>query len=353
MLVSQTRIAMADPAALAARLAERLAESEIALETGGGGLVADLGRGRGYLSARAADLTVRVEAADAGDLEMLRTFFASHIVELAQGPLAIAWSGLDRAGTPFSNFREIRLVGIADLGPRLRRLTFAGSDLARFAGDAELHVRLYIPPKGCTRPEWPLQGPDGRTLWPSEERRPEPRYYTLRHVDAARGEVAIDFVMHAEPGPGADFAASARPGDLLGMVGPLGGTVKPASWYLLAGDETALPAIARILEALPRSARGEAVIEVGGPEDELRVDPPPGLRLRWLHRGGAAPGSVEALTRAVTQTPLPAGEDPFVWIGCELAVARALRHHFGTICGLPRDRHAILGYWSRQDRAPE
>lgn len=70
------------------------------------------------------------------------------------------------------------------------------------------------------------------------------RYYTIRRIDAAAGWLEIDFVLHEAPGLAGDFARLARPGDICGMSGPCGLGVKPAGHYLLAGDETALPAIA-------------------------------------------------------------------------------------------------------------
>lgn len=345
MLVSEADIPMADPAGLAARLVDHLVEHEVEFETRDGCTVADLGRGRGSLSVSALSLTVRIEAADRGDLEMLRAVFASHIVEFADEPLEIAWSGLEDTVTTFANFREIRLLRAADLTPHLRRLTFAGPDLARFATDDDLHVRLYFPPPDCAEPEWPRPGADGRTLWPADEKRPEPRYYTLRRIDPSAGEVDIDFVMHADAGPGADFAARAEAGARLGMAGPIGRTVAPAAWHLLAGDETALPAIARILETLPRDAQGQALIEVAGPEEEIPLSPPPGLPVTWLHRGAAPAGCPERLRPALTGLALP--EDAFVWIGCEFDLAKTLRRHFEKELGLARERSLIVGYWAR------
>lgn len=345
MLVSEADIVMADPARLAARLVDHLVEHEVEFETRDGCTVADLGRGRGSLTVTALSLTVRIEAADRGDLEMLRSVFASHIVEFADEPLEIAWSGLDDTVASFSNFREIRLLRATDLTPHLRRLTFPGPDLTRFASGDDLHVRLYFPPPGCAEPDWPRPGPDGRTLWPVDEKRPEPRYYTLRRIDPLTGEVDIDFVMHADAGPGADFAARADVGARLGMAGPIGRTVTPAAWTLLAGDETALPAITRILEMLPRDAHGRALIEVAGPDEEIPLAGPPGLAVTWLHRGMAPAGYPDRLRPALTEIALP--ENAFVWIGCEFALAKAMRRHFEKTLGLPRERSLIVGYWAR------
>lgn len=353
LLVCETDIALSDPAALADKLVEHLVEHEVVFETRDGRTVADLGKGTGVLTVAPGSLGVRIEAADRGDLEMLRSVFASHLVEFAEEPLAIRWSGQERDGAAFANFREIRLVSGLDLTPHLRRLTFAGEDLARFASDADLHVRLYLPPDGLAVPEWPRPGSDGRTVWPAEERRPATRYYTIRSVDVEAGTLDIDFVMHADAGPGAAFAKAARPGAVLGMMGPIGRTVGPASWHLLAGDETALPAIARILEGFSSGARGAVLIEVAGPEEEIGLSAPPGVSVRWLHRGGAEAGLPDRLLPAVRESVWPEGEDVFVWIGCEFDLAKTLRRHVEKERGVSRERHLVVGYWSRSEKEDE
>jgi NADPH-dependent ferric siderophore reductase len=163
------------------------------------------------------------------------------------------------------------------------------------------------------------------------------------------GTLDIDFVLHADAGPGSDFAKRAEPGAVLGMVGPLGRTVRPASWHLLAGCETALPAIARILEGMAPDARGEAFIEVDGPGEELPLEAPSGIAVRWLHRNGASAGSKERLLPALTTAALPEGMETFVWIGCEFQIAKALRRHFEKERGLPKEHQLIVGYWSASD----
>ncbi|GLS46350.1 siderophore-interacting protein [Methylobacterium brachythecii] len=349
MPVTETDIALADPATLAARLIEHMVEHEVVFETRGVSTVADLGRGTGTLTVLARALNVRVEAEDAGDLEMIRAVFAQHIVEFAEEPLEIRWTGLGESPDAFANFREIRLISAEDLTPHLRRLRFSGPDLARFASDEDLHVRLYFPPAGLAEPEWPRPGPDGRTLWPADERKPTPRYYTIRRIDLAAGTLDIDFVLHADAGPGSAFAETAQPGARLGMVGPLGRTVRSASWHLLAGCETALPAIARILEGMAPDARGEVFLEVAGPEEEIPLAKPAGVALRWLHRDGALAGSQERLLDAITAASWPEGAEPFIWIGCEFQIAKALRRHFEKERGLPKERQLIVGYWSVDD----
>jgi NADPH-dependent ferric siderophore reductase len=118
------------------------------------------------------------------------------------------------------------------------------------------------------------------------DRRPVTRTYTLRRVDVPRQQLVIDFVVHGDEGIAAPWAAHAEPGDLLTMSGA-GGAYQPdpgCDWHLLAGDESALPAICSALEALPADAHGIAYLETCDPGEYLDVTPPSGIEVSWLHR---------------------------------------------------------------------
>src|SRR6201992_3855410 len=120
---------------------------------------------------------------------------------------------------------------------------------------------------------------------------PVTRTYTLRRADPERQQVTIDFVVHGDAGIAAPWAAHAEPGDLLAMSGA-GAAYRPdpdCDWHLLAGDESALPAICSALEALPGDARGLASLGTRDPGEYLDVTPPAGVEVRWLHR--PEPGS--------------------------------------------------------------
>lgn len=344
MLISEATIPLADPARLTSDLVEHMTAHDVACERRSGCVVADLGLGSGSFELVDGALRVRVEARDQGGIEMLRSFIATNIVEFAgQETPIIAWSGCEPAAASFANFRVVRLASSVALSPRMRRLTFAGADIGRFACEHDLHVRLYIPPTGLAVPEWPRPGPDGRTLWPQDDRRPVARYYTVRR--ACADVLEIDFVLHDDPGPGARFACEARPGAICGIAGPLGRTAPPAAWRLLVGDETALPAIARLLESARPDARGLALIAVAGRDEEMPLRHPPGFAVRWLHRDAIEPGSTDCLVEAVSQLDWPDEPDKFVWAGCEVATAKKLRHHLRVERRLARERHLVVGYW--------
>lgn len=333
------------PSAAADRLVAAAEAYGLCFSREGDTLAAGGGFGRLVLTVGTDALHLRAEADDRGLLERLRASVGEQLVALLGEDAAIAWTGDVETGPLFADFREIRVTAVRDLTPRLRRITFRGTDLARFATPDNLHVRLYLPPPGGEVPSWPRPGPDGRPLWPEPHRRPAVRYYTLRRIDADAGELDIDFLLHADGGPGTSFAMGARPGDLCGMSGPCGLGLRPAPWHLLAGDETALPAIARILEELPPAARGTALIEVEDAADELPLRAPAGFIVRWLHRGEG--GTTAPLVEAVRTLTLPSDSaDLFAWIACEFDDLARLREHLRGR-GIDRDRILAVAYWRR------
>ncbi len=192
-------------------------------------------------------------------------------------------------------------------------------------------------------------GADGRPCWPDAPERPDIRIYTIRAIDVSPGEIDIDFVMHeGDDMPGARFAAEARPGDVIGMTGPGGGSAAAADWYLLAGDETALPAIGRILEGLPRQAKAVVRIEVADEGERQDLRSVADVDLQWLFRNGAPAGTTEALAEAIRTVALPRdGRSIFVWTGCEHACFRRTRKYLREECGLARDEHLVVAYWRR------
>ncbi len=346
LLISEARIPFADAAGLASRMIDHLAEHNVAFEAHDGLMIARLSFGTSTLAVEPSAINVRVEASDLGNLEVLRSILASHIIEFAgDTPPTIVWQGHQSNGETLANFREVRLKSAIDLTPHMRRLTFTGGDIARFASDRELHVRLYFPPPDLAKPEWPRPAPDGQILWPPDDRRPLTRYYTIRRIDTATREIDIDFVLHDHAGPGARFAMDAHPGAICGMAGPLGRSARPARWMLLAGDETALPAIARILESLPDTTAGHVLIEVADAREELTLTAPSGMTVRWLHRDGATPGSTRLLIDAIRDVRWPDHRDVFAWVAAEAQTIKELRLHARDIPDVAREQLLAVAYW--------
>lgn len=341
---SETLIPLRDPAAMAARLVEHLAEHGVIFERQGDALVTSLRFGRGVMRVEGGGLRFRATAAELAGLERIRMAIAGHVLLFADGERPDIWWDGPPSGEMPADFRELRVLAVEDIAPRMRRLTLAGQALERFASLDNLHVKLYVPPPGQERPEWPRLAADGRLIWPEPPRRPAQRAYTIRRVDAQKGVIEMDFVLHAHGGPGALFAERAQPGDVCAISGPGGGGLPSARWILLMGDETALPAIARMLESMSPGTAGMAVVEVDDPACEVPVAMPEGFTLRWLHRGAEGHGVVGRLPAALADIGWPPDEDRFVWAGCERAAADRIRQELRAI-GLERAQYRVAGYW--------
>ncbi|SDG00630.1 siderophore-interacting protein [Klenkia brasiliensis] len=232
----------------------------------------------------------------------------------------------------------------APVTPSVVRVTLQGAPEVVAAAAPTLAV--LVPRVGDRAPEWPAVARDGRIVWPQGSHGVSLRSYTARRQDPVTGEVDVDFVRHGD-GPAAAWAAAAAPGDVLGLAStaPLGAGSAP--WLLLAADETALPAVARILAAAAPSTRGVALLEVAGPAEEQPLPVPPGVQVRWLHRGDAEPGTVPLLADAVAALTPPAGEEVFAWVAAESAAVRAVRADLRGRWGLGRAQHHAIGYWRR------
>jgi NADPH-dependent ferric siderophore reductase len=247
----------------------------------------------------------------------------------------------------------LRVVATRQVTPHMLRIEFAGTQLGRFATDGNLHVRLLLPPPRAARAAWLEIGRDGRARRAAGGPEPVYRKYTIRTIDAASGRLAIDFVLHGDTGPGSAWAARARPGDVIGMIGPGGRGVPAAAWLLLAGDETALPAIGRILEALPADARGIALIEVAGAAEQQDLRAPANMTLRWLHRHGAAAGTTTLLADAVREVVFPPEGTVFAWAAAEFTAIRDIRAYLRQTRKLDRQSHLAVAYWRRGEAAAD
>ncbi|PTR40552.1 NADPH-dependent ferric siderophore reductase [Rhodococcus sp. OK611] len=182
------------------------------------------------------------------------------------------------------------------------------------------------------------------------------RTYTVSSVDDENREVAIDFVVHGDEGVAAPWAASAQPGESVRLYGP-GGAYAPradADWHLLAGDESAIPAVAAAVAALPADAVARVVLEVAGPDDEVPLPSPAPVQVTWVHRGGAADevgddraGDNAPLIEAVKAVPWLPGQ-PHVFIHGEAhAVMHGLRAYIRKERGVAAEWASISGYWRR------
>jgi NADPH-dependent ferric siderophore reductase len=241
--------------------------------------------------------------------------------------------------------RLLQVREVSHLTPKMVRIVVGGEALAGFISAAhDDHVKLFFPQPGQDKPVLPTPTPNG-PVYPEGAPRPAARDYTPRRHDAAANTLAIDFVLHGE-GPATRWAAQARPGQFLGVGGPRGSFIVPDDfdWYLLAGDETAIPAIGRRLEELPAGARVIAVVEVADSAEEQQFQSRTHLEMHWLHRAGAEAGNHLLLQRAFTELIVPPGEG-YAWVAAEASAAKALRRYLVDQRGLPKDRVKAAAYW--------
>jgi len=140
----------------------------------------------------------------------------------------------------------------------------------------------------------------------------------------------------------------AQAGDLVGILGPAANGPKPAKFHVLAGDETALPGISRILESLPPETEGHAFLEVDTEADELRLKCPPRVSVHWLHRNGARPGTTTLLADALRSVSWPGNqEEAFFWGGCEHEAFSAIYRHLRKDVKLPKERFVFYSHWHK------
>lgn len=280
-------------------------------------------------------------------LQMSRTMLAEHLFYFAgDEPFELSWSR-PAARARLANLHEATVVSALDVTPNMRRVIVACADVMPFIG-GDMHVRLLVPPKGRP-PVWPGLHDDGRIAWPEGEDALLVRVYTIRAVDIARKELWIDFLQHPAPGlatPGADFARDAEPGDRIALIGPGGGDLPQAERILLAGDESALPAIARIAAEVPADTHLTAIIEVADVAEEQPLPTAGSLEVRWLHRKTYPSGVRNVLAQATMEAIEAVDGETFVWAACEREDIRLIRAALKGR-GHDRKRMYVAWYWER------
>lgn len=273
----------------------------------------------------------------------------------------------------------IQVTDVRRITPHMARITFAGEGLDDFPTWPDQQLKLCFPKPGQTEPRLPDEGADGDVMrWYQaflaipEDERPWMRSYTVRSYDPNRQQITVDFVLHgasasasastadAACGPATRWAASASVGDTLARYGPDAVYARPlpldtADWLLLAGDETALPAIGSLVESLPPGACAVAYIEVADTAEEQRFTTRADVTVHWVHRNGIDAEHGDALLSAVRAAgPFPSGS-AFAWLGGEAGAVRGLRRHLVGERGIDKRQIDFTGYWRRkltQDDAP-
>jgi NADPH-dependent ferric siderophore reductase len=225
------------------------------------------------------------------------------------------------------------------------RVTLGGEELAGFPGHGpDQRIKMFFPVEGQDRPALP-RASSGGPVWPPGEARPITRTYTVRRYDPDAGELDVDFVLHGAHGPAAAWAAGAAAGAWVGVSEP-GGRYEPdpaTDTHLVIGDESALPAIATVLEALPATTSAEVFVEVADVAEEQPLPTAATARVHWLHRGTRKPGT--ALVEAVRSAALPSEGTRQAWVSAESGAVKDIRAFLIDERGLTRRQVYATGYW--------
>ncbi|MFF9058431.1 siderophore-interacting protein [Streptomyces sp. NPDC014882] len=251
---------------------------------------------------------------------------------------------------PF-RFFALHVVRTRRLGPSLVRVSFAGEDLRHFLSDGrDQSLSLFLPHPGQTAPVVPVElGDDWWQGWRElpDDVRAVMRSYTLRELRRDPDEIDVDFVLHTPAGPASAWAGRARAGDRVLLLGPAVADNRAIRFrppddtdlVLLWGDETALPAIASILAALPAGQRVRAWLDVRDARDARDLVTAADAEISWRTDGSC----LDALRAA----PFPSAERPYAWIAGESGSVKALRRHLVHERGIDRRRITFVGYWRR------
>ncbi|MET0296016.1 MAG: siderophore-interacting protein [Microbacterium sp.] len=286
------------------------------------------------------------------------------------------------------------MAAVERLSPSFVRVQFTGDDLEVF-GTAGLdqRIKLILPLADGSVSDIGQQDDeaiDAGTWYekwravPSDVRSPL-RTYTVRRIDAAARLLTVDFVVHHDAGPAGAWAETAAPEQDLVIVGPderSEGSRLGLDWHpgtakrvVLAGDETAVPAISSILESLDAAYDVDAFLEVPTAADFLPLDVPSNVRVTWIARDdrehgialmdavtgwSASAGDVLAAAAAprrqeladvdvdrelIWDSPEDSEGEFYAWIAGEAGTVKALRRHLVQSCGVDRKRVAFMGYW--------
>lgn len=232
------------------------------------------------------------------------------------------------------------------LTPKMVRLVLGGDGLADFAaGDFTDHyLKLCFPAPGyegldlsdigAVRDSLP------REAWPCT------RTYTVRRWNEFAAELTIDFVHHSDHGVAGPWAATVPLGERIFFMGPGGGYAPNplADWHLLAGDESALPAIAAALEQMPPASTAKVFVEIADVVEAQPLEPTCAAEIHWLPRGHRPVG--ELLVERLTRFQHPAGR-VHGFVHGEANFVKQLRRHLHVDRRIPREQLSISGYWRR------
>jgi len=287
------------------------------------------------LTSDGAGVRLTVAAADRAKLYVLQEVVDHALGEIGASE-ALHWSRTDAGSRP-GNMSVATVDRCVRLSPSYYRVRLSDPDLERFSRDG-LHFRLLFGPQEHTG-EWPSIAESGRTVWPGGAEAWHRPVYTVRSVDPQAGTLEFDVFIH-DGGRVTEWCRTVRPGDRIALMGPGGEWFPRADWLALLGDETALPAIARILEAAPAETAGIATILIGDEDDIQDLRRPEGVAVRWLSRSRG-----DTLLEALDSLQAPQ-TGRLVWFAGEKSEVSAARKLLSER-GFTRQEWRAAAYWAR------
>lgn len=241
-------------------------------------------------------------------------------------------------------FRRVAVHSVHQLSRRMIRVTVTGSDLeGLLVEDPAASVRLLLPSPGERDPVIPKW--NGNEFLRADGSRPIIRTLTPLRIRPDVLKLDLEIVIH-DVGVASRWAqevAAGEPGALSGS-GRGYSIDRSARAFLLAGDETAIPAISELLEALPTETPVRVCIEVTHPEARLSLPDHPRSTVEWCDLpSDGSPG--DALIHCIKDADLDPGIR--VWMAGEAAAMHRIRRVYFQDRGLARADAVIRGYWKR------
>ncbi|SNS38516.1 siderophore-interacting protein [Rhodococcoides kyotonense] len=256
--------------------------------------------------------------------------------------------------------REFDVLTVEDVTPGMRRVTLGGPSMDRHVRDGvelpavcsngfddDIKLLPVDPGTGALPFEVPRNLDNGTVDWPSGSFQYS-RTYTVRRFDAAARELVVDFAAH-KGGLASEWAYSVQPGEKILVAGPKHSSSLPkgVDWILIAGDETALPAIAHCLEKLPADLPATVVIEVAEPSHRQELSSNAEVDVSWLYRSGVDGQS--RLVETVQNAPWRPGQ-PYLWVAGEASTIKPLRRWAKHDRELAKQFVEITGYWRYREQ---
>ena len=240
--------------------------------------------------------------------------------------------------------RRLQVLRVVDITPRMRRVTLGGPELAGFVSlGSDDHIKLLFPQNAQEQaalesPSFSIKG-DGP--------QPAMRDYTPRRYDLSIGELDIDFVLHGD-GPASTWAEQVQVGQHLYIGGPRGSMIVPDIFdsYLLIGDETAIPAIARRLEELPAGRKVLAVIEIADAAEQQVLSSAAKVEVIWVLRGQ------DDLLDVVRNLTVPSGT-LYSFVATETKLSRQVRRVLLDTHKVNEQYLKAVGYWRAEGSEEE